>query len=116
MTDYIVEKRENDSYSRWNITKYVEYRRARAFPDSPRLEMDHPTLGNSFKRGRRETLKIIKVVKHWHAGFYLIGVMKLMIQEVMEQLWSKTSTRSIRSYLDRWTNLTSSRKYSHEKY
>lgn len=72
MRDYVIEERVGDRYSRWNLTQYIKYRQAKNLSSEP-MTIDHRFLNCKFKRGD-DILRIVQVIRQWHAGFYLLGI------------------------------------------
>lgn len=74
---YLAEKRTSDgSYQCWNIENTYKALRAKREPAKTHSCVEHPLLGREFNYNGG-IAKITKVVKHWHAGFYLMAIYEI---------------------------------------
>lgn len=72
---YIEESRNNESYSRWNLSLYMEYKRKRETSSQNPHILDHPFVGKKFfHKEMNQVVTIQSVVKNWWAGYYFQSV------------------------------------------
>jgi hypothetical protein len=77
MTPYLAESRPHDgSFQRWNLTHYQDYRKAKGNPVQPSKLEIHPLL-NGMYRYKHDTVRIVQVIKQWHAGWYYMAVYEI---------------------------------------
>ena len=77
---YLAVERSNDgSYACWNITQYQAYMREKHKEKKREYlypPIDHYVLNKRFAYNNEYAI-FTKVVKHWHAGYYLTGIYEI---------------------------------------